>query len=190
VIVQARLGSSRFKNKILAPLANTTVLGYMLKRVCQSRTVDNIVVAIPEKDISLPKIIKSYGIDVYKGSESNVLDRYYSAAIYYQADTIIRLTSDCPHVDPVLIDEMVSRYGNDNIDYLGFGLNPFFPDGLGTEVFNYASLEYARKNANKPEEKEHVTWYIKTHPKLFKLGVHSLEKIMVIFVLLLIIPRI
>lgn len=175
-IVQARLGSSRFKNKVIAPLSNTTVIGYMLRRIAKSKCITKIIVAIPYTDFKLKDLISTYGIETYEGSENNVLDRFYSAAKHFQAYIIVRLTADCPLVDPGLIDEMITRYKEDEFDYLGFGSNPTYPDGLGTEVLNYESLYCAWKYSKNSDEKEHVTLYIRNNPDKFKIGIHSLDK--------------
>ena len=168
-VVQARLGSTRLPGKVLLPLADTTVIGYMLQRLRMARTLTKIVVAVPVGEQALIEEVRRHGCDVFEGSEGDVLDRVYKAANAAAADYVVRFTGDCPLVDPVLIDDMVNMTLARDADYLGFGMNPTFPDGLGTEVIRFRALAEAWKKAVEPMEREHVTWYIRTRQHRFHL---------------------
>ncbi|MDP2648510.1 MAG: glycosyltransferase family protein [bacterium] len=169
-IIQARTGSTRLPQKVLQPLLGKPMLERMLERVKRAKTLDAIVVAttnMPEDD-AVEDIARKSGVGVFRGSEKDVLDRYYQAAKEARADIVVRLTGDCPLHDPNVIDEVVARFldADGSFDHVGTPKN--YPEGLDTEVFTLASLESAWKNAKLPSEREHVTPYFINHPELFR----------------------
>ena len=153
----------------------------MLERVKQSKRVDKVIVAASDapEDAELHAFLEKIGQPFEKGSESDVLDRYYQTAKKFCApdDVIVRLTSDCPVIDPRVIDEVVQFYAGGAFDYASNSLEPYsWPDGMDTEVFSFKLLERASKEATLPSEREHVTFYFWKHPELFKVGYLKNEK--------------
>ncbi len=171
-IIQARMGSTRLPGKVLKEVLGKPLLWHMVQRVLSARSIDEIVIATSdrEQDKAIIALAGSIGIGSYAGSEGDVLDRYYNAALGYQADTIVRLTSDCPLIDPEWIDKVVEEYrgGQGRYDYVS--LSGPFPDGLDTEVFSFRALETAWTEAILPSEREHVTPYIWKNSNLFSVG--------------------
>lgn len=170
-IIQARTGSTRLPGKVLLDLQGKTVLEHVIDRVKMSRHINKIVVAttIRTEDLEIVKLCANIGTNVYCGSEDDVLDRYYQASRLFEADTIVRITSDCPLIDSNIIDEVISKYLSENADYSSNTLNETYPDGLDAEVFSFDALRKAWKNANTTSDREHVTPYIKKNPDDFKL---------------------
>jgi len=174
-IIQARMGSTRLPEKILKKVEGKEILAHVIERVLRSKMVDLIVVATTtsKKDDVIASFINNYvnnKIKLFRGSENDVLDRYYQAAKEYSADIIIRITSDCPLIDSDIIDKIVQEFIKQrDYNYISNTLiNRTFPRGLDVEVFNFKTLETLKKVATTIEEKEHVTWYIKKHPEKFK----------------------
>jgi spore coat polysaccharide biosynthesis protein SpsF len=161
-ITQARIGSSRLSEKVLRKIKGETLLEIHLKRILKSESITKLKVAttIEPDAIKIVEICKKLGIEVYQGSVNNVLERFYSAAYPESPDWIVRLTSDCPLIDPVEIDKVIQHAVTKNLDYVSNTLHPTFPDGLDTEVFKFAALERAMKEAILNSELEHVTPYI------------------------------
>ena len=170
VFIQDRLNSTRFPNKILSKYKNITMLEILVNRLKLSKKINKIVVIIPtaEKKSQLNKIVKKMKIPIFYGSENNVLKRYYDAAKKFNADNIIRITSDCPLIDPILLDNMVNQYLKSQYDYFSNTLQPTFPDGMDIEIFNKATLNIVNKKAKTKHDLEHVTSYIKTSKKFNK----------------------
>ncbi|RJQ34475.1 hypothetical protein C4568_02350 [Candidatus Parcubacteria bacterium] len=175
-IVQARMQSSRLPGKILLPLSEEkTTLECMLDRVKQSEEIDQVVVAVSdtEADAPLHRFLERIGQPYAVGSENDVLDRYWSAAkkFAHVGSTIVRLTSDCPVIDPKVIDRVIRFYQEGHYDFVSNSLEPYsWPDGMDTEVFSCELLERAAKEATKPSHREHVTFYFWQNPGLFKIG--------------------
>lgn len=169
LIIQARMGSSRLPNKVLKELCGKPMLQHIIERSARSRKVDNIMVAttVREEDWQIEELCRSISVECYKGSENDVLDRYYQAASKYQPENVVRVTADCPFIDPIVIDEIIQIHEAGNYDYTSNTLVETYPDGLDTEVFTFAALEKAWKEAFLTSEREHVTPYIK-----FKGGFH------------------
>ena len=161
-ITQARIGSTRLPEKILKKVNGQTLLEIHLKRILKSERITKLKVATttePGVDKIL-KIAADLKIEVYQGSINNVLERFYKAAEQENPDWIVRLTSDCPLIDPVEIDKVIDFAVEKNLDYASNTLKPTFPDGIDVEVFKYSALEKAYKNAKLNSEIEHVTPYI------------------------------
>ena len=168
-IVQARVGSTRLPNKVIKKLGNKTILEILLNRLTKSKTINRIVIATTTKkeDDIIEKIALNSGFEVFKGSEKDVLDRYYNAAIEYNAGIIVRITADNPLTDVDLIDSQVESLIESSYDYVtakGIIL------GLGSEVFTLNTLKKAWENAKEKYQREHVTPYIYENPEMFKLG--------------------
>lgn len=161
-ITQARYGSSRLPAKILKTVNGVTLLDMHLQRVLKARRVTDIVVATTNEENSdkIVEIAKRNEINYYKGSLDDVLERFYFAAKEHEPDYVIRLTSDCPFVDPEVIDSVVEVITREDYDYIGTGLRPTFPDGISIEAFTFKALEKAYKEASLNSEREHVTPYI------------------------------
>jgi spore coat polysaccharide biosynthesis protein SpsF len=179
-IIQARIGSTRLPNKVMKTLCDRTVLAHVIDRVKHCNRIDQIVVATTtlSQDDAIVKEAELCGVNWFRGSESNVLERYYLTAKEYQADTIMRITSDCPLLDIEIIEQLLSYFQEENnmglgIDYISNTLRRSFPIGLDAEVFTFNALEIAYNYAIKDYEKEHVTPYIYQHPDLFSL--HNLS---------------
>ena len=171
LIIQARLNSIRFPEKILKKIDNKSVIELLINRVKRAKTVDKYVLAIArdKKNFQIKKKLKNK-ISIFEGSETNVLDRYYKAANKYKANIVIRVCGDCPFVDPTLIDDMVSLFKKSNYDYLSNIIKPTFPDGLDIEIFTFPTLKYAWRQAKNMSDKEHVTSFILRNKKFKKFN--------------------
>lgn len=170
-VIQARLGSTRLAGKTLMMLEGQTLLGHLVNRVRASKHIDGIVIAttVKERDDAIAEFAKGNGIDFSRGSEDDVLDRFYQAAVKYGLETIVRVTPDCPMLDPEVTDYVISQFVAGDYDYVSNVLTPTYPDGLDTEVFSFHALKRAWNEAKLPSEREHVTAYIHKHPELFRL---------------------
>lgn len=171
-IIQARMGSTRLPGKIMKMVNGKSLLDYELERIKRSKLLDEIVLAttIQEKDDYIVNYCNERNIKVVRGSEDNVLERYYYAAKEVKADVVVRMTSDCPLIDPGIIDDLVAFYLENNFDYVSNTQNRTYPRGMDTEVFSFSVLEQAYLNAEKEYEKEHVTPYIYFNPGIFSIG--------------------
>ncbi len=162
-IVQARMGSTRFPGKVMRPICGFPMIGLQLERLSQSRKISRILVAtsIDPANDPLTDYVEKLGYSVYRGSENDVLDRYYQAAKVAGADTVARITADCPLIDPGLVDEVIERFLKTGVDYATNTMPPTYPDGLDTEVFTFKALETAWNQAGEVHHREHVTPYIR-----------------------------
>jgi len=161
-VTQARIGSTRLPEKILKKIKGESLLELHLKRILKSNLINKVKVATTtEPDANkIIAICNKLEIDVYKGSLNNVLDRFYKAALPENPDWVVRLTSDCPLIDPVEIDNIIQHALDHNFDYVSNTLKPTYPDGIDVEVFKFSALEKAVKEATLVSEIEHVTPYI------------------------------
>jgi len=161
-IVQARMDSSRLPGKVLKHILNKPMIELLLNRLSKSCKLDEIVVATSEhpQNDKLQSIIECLGYRCTRGSEKDVLNRFYEAAKIINADVIVRITGDCPLVDPVLVDKCIQSYKNSKVDYFSNTNPPSYPDGLDIEVMSFASIECANKEAVSKFDREHVTPYI------------------------------
>lgn len=179
-IIQARMGSTRLPGKVLKEVMGKTLLAYHIERVKQSKLIHKIVIATTEnkKDHAIVGFCESNDVHVYRGSENDVLARYYKTAIKFEADVIVRLTSDCPLIDPIIIDEVIGAYLNKEkeIDYASNTLVRSYPRGLDVEVFSFKALEAAYIKAKLESEREHVTPYIYHNDKKFNIVNVKLDK--------------
>ncbi len=174
-IIQARTSSTRFPQKVLKELpydSGITVLGQVIRRVRRAGRLDKVVVATTEdpQDAEIVKVAKRESVDYYRGSTRDVLERFYGAAKQYDLGVIVRITSDCPCVDPELIDLIIEKHIYTRSDYTTNILIRTFPHGLDLEALNFSVLEQAFNEAKEPHEREHVTPFIyKSNPHLFKI---------------------
>lgn len=169
-IIQARMTSTRLPGKILADLAGKPLLFHVVSRARQATSIDEVIVATTDspKDNETYKWCVNNNIICFRGSEDDVLDRYYQAAKCFHAGSIVRLTADCPLLDPFVIDRVVNFFKNGDYDYVSNVLEPTYPDGLDTEVFSFSTLERTWKEAVLKSEREHVTPFIRKSPHLFR----------------------
>ena len=151
----------------------------MIKRVQLSKRTDLIVVATStnKADDQIVNLCKKIGVEVFRGCENDVLERYYMAAIKFNLQIIIRLTSDCPMIDPYMIDEMTDYFHSNNFDYVSNTVERTFPDGLDIEIFSFNSLKKAHENATEKESREHVTLYINSKKPNLKNGDFNISQI-------------
>ncbi|MEG0692646.1 MAG: glycosyltransferase family protein [Oscillospiraceae bacterium] len=160
VVIQARMGSSRLPGKVMMNLCQKPVLWHILERVKQATWVDNIIVATStlEADNAIANYLKSIGVTCFRGDESNVLSRYYNAVKQYPASAIVRITADCPLIDPFVIDRVISSFLDSSFEYAtNVGEARNYPRGLDCEIFTCDLLERAFHEATEDYEKEHVT---------------------------------
>ena len=171
-IIQARMTSTRLPGKVLIKVMDKPLLEYQLERVKCSKKIDEIVVAttINDSDHPIIEICHQLGVSFFRGTEKDVLSRYYEAAIEYNADIVVRLTSDCPLIDPDIIDQVITEYLNNTYDYVSNTQVRSFPRGMDIEVFSFEKLEIAFFNAKKEYEREHVTPYIYLNKDVFSIG--------------------
>ncbi len=164
-IVQARMGSSRFPGKVLERIEDKTLINILLSRLSKAKKINEIILATTSKreELELINEAETFGIKVFKGSEDNVLERFYAAAKDFKATLIVRITGDCPLVDPGLVDEAIQIAKDKNYDYVSNVSPATFPDGLDVEVFKIDALKEAFDNAKDPFDLEHVTPYIRNN---------------------------
>ncbi len=169
-VVQARLGSTRLPNKVMLPLGNSTIIKVLLERLKLSKMANKIILAttVNPLDSTLAEYVSNLNFPVFRGSENDVLDRYYQAAKLHEADVIIRITGDCPLVDPSLVDMCVKKFISLGVDYYSNTSPATFPDGLDIEIFSFSALEIAWKEAKSSFDREHVTPYFRKSGK-FKI---------------------
>ena len=163
-IIQARMGSTRLPRKVLMEIAGQTLLSYQIKRIRKSKLVDQIIVATTNEKIDddIAQHCKDLGVDVFRGSEDDVLGRYYEAAKAFNSDIIIRLTADCPLLDFEIIDKTVELFIDKKVNYAANTVPPetsMYPDGSDVEVFDFQSLEKAHFECKDSHDREHVTFY-------------------------------
>ena len=162
-IVQARMGSTRLPDKVMKIVAGRPMIEVLLERLSRAKEVDEIVLAtsVEPRNERLVQHVRDLGYRCVQGSEDDVLSRFLEAATQSNADTVIRITGDCPLVDPVLVDEAVRRYRAAGADYFSNVAPPTYPDGLDIEVFSIAALKRSARETDKPFDHEHVTPYLR-----------------------------
>ncbi len=176
-IVQARMGSTRLPGKVLKSIIDKPMIEILLARLSQSSELDEIVVAAPEEKENdhLQLVVESLGYQCTRGSEKNVLNRFYESAKSVGADVIVRITGDCPLVDSVLVDHCIKGYKNSNVDYFS-NINPAtYPDGLDIEVMSFESIERANNETKSEFDREHVTPYIRSSDSFLKSSMQHTE---------------
>lgn len=171
-IIQARVSSSRLPQKVLKPILGISMILRQAERIKRSRLIQQLVIATSTSP--LDKVIfdlcKVHGLNCFRGSLDDVLDRFYQASQPHHPDHVVRLTGDCPLSDPELIDDIIQFHLAGNHDYTSNALKPTFPDGLDCELIRMSALEKAWKDAKLKTEREHVTPYFYNHPERFRIG--------------------
>ena len=175
-VIQARMGSTRLPGKVMMEVCGRTIIGHVILRVRACPQVDEVVVATtvkPTDDVIVTESEK-HGAKCFRGSEHDVLERYYLAAKAYNAEIVVRVTSDCPLFDPYLLSRMLEYFSAERsrgrkIDYLSNSLRRTYPRGLDAEIFLFVALEHAYMESSRSYEREHVTPYIYQHPGLFTI---------------------
>jgi glutamate-1-semialdehyde aminotransferase/spore coat polysaccharide biosynthesis protein SpsF (cytidylyltransferase family) len=170
-IIQARMASTRLPGKIMADIAGHPLLWYVVSRSQLAHSLHHVLVATTDQqqDDVVADFCAQYGIPCFRGDEDDVLDRYYQAAKWVQAEVVVRLTADCPLLDPAVIDRVVQTFQQGAYEYVSNTLHPTYPDGLDVEVFSFNALEQAWYHANLRSQREHVTPYIRSQPSLFRV---------------------
>ena len=171
-IIQARMGSTRLPGKVMKEIEGKPLLQHMIERVSKSKLVDEFVVATSSREIDtvIQHLCRRLNIRCFRGSENDVLDRFYQCARSFEPapDYIIRLTADCPLHDPEVIDFVVQKFLEKKVDYMTNSFEPLYEDGFDVEIFTFSALEDAWKKTTKKSEREHVTPYIR-NTGLFKI---------------------
>ena len=171
-IIQARCGSSRFPNKVFALIDGKPLLWHVVNRLKYATKIDDIIVAttVSEKDDKIEQWCKENDVHCFRGSEENVLNRYYSASRAFPSDYVVRITADDPFKEPEVIDAVITKLVEEGYDHVTNNLPPSFPEGLDCEAFRKEALDRSEKEAETVFEREHVTQYIYHHPEIFKIG--------------------
>jgi len=181
-IVQARMGSTRLPGKVMKKIMGETILYYIIERLKQSKLIDTILIATSRNQIDnvILEEAKRLNVDCFRGSEDDVLSRYYNAAQTYNAENIVRITGDCPLIDPKMIDEIIGFYLENNDLDLITNAGPIiekrtFPRGLDVEVLSFNVLKMAYENAKDDYQREHVTPYIYENSDKFRIFYYTAE---------------
>jgi len=172
-IIQARMRATRLPGKVLEDLAGQSMLVRVVNRTCLAKNLDAVVVGTTTQlnDDAIMYLCKTQGYPYFRGSEEDVLDRYYQAALAFKADVIVRITSDCPLIEPEIIDKVVNEFlfYYPEVDYVSNTLMRTFPRGLDVEVMSFDALEKAWQEDDNPAWREHVTPCIYHQPEKFKI---------------------
>ncbi|NML86968.1 aminotransferase class III-fold pyridoxal phosphate-dependent enzyme [Polaromonas sp.] len=176
-IVQARMGSTRLPNKVMKPIGGIPMIEVLLTRLACAKEANEIMVATSADPRNQPLAdhVNALGYKCYRGSEDDVLDRYVQAAKSGNADVVVRITGDCPLVDPALVDEVIRQFKASKVDYFSNTAPPTFPDGLDIEVFTFAALEKAGQETSQPFDHEHVTPYLRESSQFLQAGMQHSE---------------
>jgi len=171
-IIQARVGSKRLPKKILKNLDEKyNILEYVINQLKSSKKIDKIIIAttLSKQDEIIVDFAKKHNYEYFRGSENDVLDRFYQCAKKFNLDIIVRITSDCPLIDPNIVDKVIKKFISTNNDYVTNTFPRTFPKGLDVEIFDFIVLTHMWKNATLPSEREHVTQFLFNNKK-FKIG--------------------
>lgn len=171
-LLQARVSSVRLPGKVLKPILGRPMLARMIERVRRAKSLDKIVVATSSdpEDRSVVEMCSTEGVDCFRGSLEDVLDRFYQAAKSAEPAHVVRLCGDCPLIDPEVVDRTIALHLEGGYDLTSNTFEPTFPDGLDVEIIRFTSLERAWREARLPSEREHVTSFFGQHPGEFRLG--------------------
>lgn len=166
-IIQARMTSSRLPGKVVLEVMGRPLLSYLFERLRQCRHLDGIILAttVNKEDDPVVHLAATERIPVFRGQEADVLDRYYQAARQYKVEHIMRITGDCPLIDPQICDQMADVYAKVNVDRIGTA--PSFAEGVDCEIFSFRALEKTWYGAKLKSEREHVSLYMRNHPEIF-----------------------
>lgn len=173
-IIQARMGSTRLPGKVLKDIADRPMLWHVFTRARVASLLDETVIAttVKDRDDEIVKFCEGTGFNYVRGSEDDVLDRYYKAATEMKADTVVRITADCPLISPTIIDRTVRIFDETDCEYANTKVE--YPNGLDVEAMRFETLERAWKEATRPEDREHVTTYIRRSESFEKTTVDNL----------------
>ena len=176
-IIQARCGSTRFPDKVFAPVDGKPLLWHVVNRLTYARKIDDIIVAttVNPKDARIEDWCRENGVHCFRGSEEDVLNRYFSASEAFPSDYVVRITADDPFKEPAVIDAVIDKLIGEGYDHVTNNLPPTFPEGLDCEAFTKEALDRSEREAETAFEREHVTQYIYHHPELFRIGNVSSE---------------
>jgi spore coat polysaccharide biosynthesis protein SpsF len=168
IIIQARMSASRLRGKVLMDLAGKPVLWHVVERCRRSKLAGKVIVAtsVDPTDDAIADFCKNNNINAFRGSLLDVLDRFHACALSSSLDVIVRVTADCPLIDPEVIDQSIQLFLDNTVGYVSNVLSRDFPRGLDCEVFSAAALHEAARQASEPGQREHVTPYIKSHNKI------------------------
>jgi spore coat polysaccharide biosynthesis protein SpsF len=177
-IIQARLGSTRFPGKVLVNICSKPLIWHVIERLKWAKSISNIVLAttVNKNDDDLFMWAKENNVNVFRGSEEDVLGRFFHCANEYSAASILRVTADDPFKDPDIIEGVFELYQKNGLDFAYNNKPPSFPEGLDTEIFSYNALKKAFNESIDPFEREHVTQYLYKHPELFTQKNYSFHK--------------
>ena len=185
-LIQARMGSTRLPGKVLLPIVGKPMLWHIVNRLRAVPHIEEVVVATTtlSKDDRIADFARQYKVACFRGSEDDVLDRYYRAAIEFEADPVIRITADCPLVDPQVVSRLLELYQTGSYDHVGVAIGAGaifmnegrFPDGLDAECFSFAALERTWLEATETGDREHVTPYMWRVPGRFSTGTLKSEQ--------------
>ena len=177
-IIQARQTSTRLPGKTMRLLSNRPLLQYTIDNLRRSKNIDEIIVATTtdNEDDLIASWCQKNSICFFRGDREDVLSRFYGCAVEYEADAIVRVTSDCPLVDPQIVDNVIELFKRTNADYSANNIEKSFPHGLDVEVFGFEALKDSFENATKLIEREHVTQFIRNQPEKFKITNFSLSE--------------
>jgi spore coat polysaccharide biosynthesis protein SpsF len=172
VILQARMTSSRLPGKVLMDICGAPMLARQIERIRRARQIDRIIIATSaeEEDEPVALLAQRLGVDCFRGSLRDVLGRFCLAAMDHQSDHVMRLTGDCPLIDPGLIDDLITFHRDGGYDISSLGIERTYPHGLDAEVMTFAALQPAGAEADRAYDREHVTPYLYTHPDRFRIG--------------------
>jgi len=170
-IIQARVGSSRLPNKVFAEIEGQPLLWHVVNRLRNSRFLNSIIIATTtdQKDDAVEDWASSNNTLCFRGSEENVLERFYQAAVKFRSDIIVRITADDPFKDYEIMDRVIEKFLEEKADFACNNNPPTFPEGLDIEVFSFDAITKANMNAKTDFEKEHVTQYFYKNQELFKI---------------------
>lgn len=167
-IIQARMTSTRLPGKVLMEVMGRPLLSYQIERLRFSKRIDKIIIATTtnKEDNPIAELARKEGLRVYRGSEEDVLDRYYQTAKSFGVRHVMRLSSDCPLLEPAVCEKVIANYFETNADYVRTGHS--FAEGLDCELLSFVALKHSWKEAHLMSEREHVTLYIRNHPEKFR----------------------
>jgi spore coat polysaccharide biosynthesis protein SpsF len=176
------MGSTRLSGKIMKKIGDQPMLYHVIKQTMESKYVDDVIIATTcsKKDKKIVDFCIQNNLKYFQGSNNDVLDRYYKCAKKFSCDPVVRISSDCPFIDPLIIDKIISKFLKNSYDYVANNIEKFsgkwqndtckFPQGMVVEVCKFKTLEKAWKKAKKPSEREHVFPYVQFNPKIFKVS--------------------
>ena len=172
-IIQTRIGSTRLPGKTLMKLnEHFSTLDFVINQLSFSKLIEKTIIATTtlEQDDVIEKYCRKLNIPCFRGNSDDVLDRYYQCANFFKINHILRITSDCPLIDPEIVDKIIMKYQSGNYDYFTNTLTRTFPVGTDAEIFSFNTLKKSWENAKLPSEREHVTPFIRNRKMNFDLG--------------------